>query len=103
MLSNEQAIKEESVAIVHISNIISKSLNQVLTASSCLLTLHTSDSLRELYMRISMFNCVVPLILFIINSAAVSLKKISPTYVCLRYKSFIVFIIIPRGILYNYI
>jgi hypothetical protein len=42
-----------------------------------LLTTHTSKSLCEPYMRISMFNCVVSQSLSAINSAAVSIKIIS--------------------------
>jgi hypothetical protein len=35
-------------------------------------------------MRISMFNCDVSQTLFVINSAAVSLKRISPTYASVK-------------------
>ncbi len=67
------------VAIVHICNIISLSLTPGVDRWQ-LLTTHTSKSLCEPDMRISMFNCDVSQTLFVINSAAVSLKMISPTY-----------------------
>jgi hypothetical protein len=68
-----------SVAIVRISNIISISLNQVLTVDrwQLLTCTHTPNSLCEPDMRISMFSCDVPQTLFVINSAAVSLKIIN--------------------------